>query len=89
MGSHSENWTSQVETFGDWGPPCFAAWTGGSELWARHLAHCARCQRDERTRGRGDQQSPEATGGAAAERQPREPLGITNYAEPNRVRRGR
>ena len=79
----TEDWTAQRrETFGDWGNPCFTAWTGGDEAWARHLAHCTRCQRDERTRSRGGQQSREGRPGD------RRPIDLTSYAEPHRAARG-
>lgn len=37
------------DTYGDWGPPCYTAFTGAPEQWERHVAACAKCQRLVRT----------------------------------------
>lgn len=69
---------ARADQYGDWGNPCFTAYTGPVELWRLHVQNCRRCARFEA-------KQPKAPEPPA----PREPLGITSYAEPNRVRRDR
>ena len=47
MSKREESWElrrNRSAQFGDYGTPCFAAWTGPKRNWEMHKSHCADCR---------------------------------------------